>query len=119
MSTRWLYELADPGNPDISSIYASYVFAAVLSGAFLFSRLIDFWPLFVFGLLAVGFQFPLLIGIALAKFRTSLPSPVGHAKMFPQPEPFAEIGWLKAFGGFITSAAVILVFALYERAIAV
>jgi hypothetical protein len=29
VSTRWLHELAIPGRPDISSVYASYAFAGV------------------------------------------------------------------------------------------
>ena len=119
MSTRWLYELAIPGRPDISSVHASYVFAGILAGGLLLGRLTNFWPLFAFGMLAVGFQIPLFIGIALAKFRTLLPPTVGHAKMFPNPEPFKEISWLRAFGGFMTSAIVIMAFALYERVVAV
>ena len=91
----------------------------MLACGLLLGRLTQFWPLLTLGLLAVGFQIPLLVGIVLAKFRTSLPPAVGHARMFPNPEPFAEIGWLRALGGFITSALVIVVFALYERAIAV
>ena len=120
MSARWLLEqLAIPGSPDLSSVYASYALAGVLAGGLLLGRLTNFWPWFVLGMLAIGFQIPLLIGIALAKFRSSLPPPVGHAKMFPNPEPFKEIGWLKAFGGFMTSAVVIMAFALYEKAGAV
>ena len=112
MSNRWLHELALPGRPDASSIYASYAFAGMLAVGLLLGRLTGFWPLFAFGMMAIGFQIPLFIGIVLAKLRTSLPPPVGHAAMFRRPEPFAEIGWLRAFGGFITSAAVLCVFAL-------
>jgi hypothetical protein len=68
---------------------------------------------------AAGFQIPLLIGIALAKLRASLPSTVGHAKMFPDPEPLKHIGWLRAFGGFMTSLVVIAAYALHDKAFAV
>lgn len=83
------------------------------------ARLTNFWPWFTLAMLAVAFQIPLLIGIALAKFRAPLPPPVGHAKMFPNPEPFKEIGWLSAFGGFMTSAIMIAAYVLYDRAFAV
>ena len=119
MSKRWIHELAIPGNPDISSVYASYVFAGILAVSFLLAHLLHFWLWFTLGMIAVGFQVPLLIGITLSKFRASLPPPTGHAEMFPNPEPFAEIGWLRALGGFLTSAAVISVFALSEKAFAV
>jgi hypothetical protein len=111
MSTRWLHELAVPGWPDRSSIYASYVLAGVAAAGLFLGRVTELWPLFTLGMLCVGLQLPLLIGIALSKFRASLPPKAGHAKMFADPEPFEEIGWLKAFGGFITTAIVIL--ALY------
>lgn len=114
-----MHELAIPGNPDISSVYASYAFAGILAGSFLLAHLFHFWPWFTLGMIAVGFQVPLLIGITLAKFRASLPAPTGQAGMFPNPEPFAEIGWLRALGGFLTSAVVISVYALYEKAFAV
>jgi hypothetical protein len=119
MSTRWIHELAIPGSPDISSVYASYAFAAILAGSLVLARLSSFWPWFTVGLIAVGLQIPLLIGIALAKARASSPPPVGRAKMFPNPEPFAEIGWLRASGGFLTSAALISAYALYDRVFAV
>ena len=119
MSTRWLHELAIPGRPDISSVHASYAFAGVVGVALLLAHLTNFWPWFTLAMLAAAFQIPLLIGIALAKFRGSLPTPVGHAKMFPDQEPFNEIGWLRAFGGFITSLVVIAAFALYDKAFAV
>ena len=119
MSTRWLHELAIPGTPDISSVYASYAFAAVAAAGLLLGCLTDWWEFFTLGLLAVGFQIPLLVGIALAKFRASLPPKVGHARMFPSPEPFEEIGWFKAFGGLIASGIVIIAFFVYERASAV
>ena len=119
MSTRWIYELAVPGTPDISSVYASYSFAGVLAGSLVLASLFDFWPWFTLGMVAVGLQIPLLIGIVLAKFRASLPAPVGHAQMFPNPEPFSEIGWPRALGGFMTSATVIAAYALYDRTLAV
>jgi hypothetical protein len=116
MSTRWIYELAIPGNPDISSVYASYAFASVLFGSLVLARLFHFWPWFILAMLAVGFQIPLLLGIVWAKVRSSLPPPVGPAQMFPNPEPFAAIGWLKALSGFVISAVTIAVFALIEKA---
>jgi hypothetical protein len=119
MSTRWLHEIGLPGRPDTSSIYASYAFAGILASSLLLARLTNFWPWFTLGMLSIGFQIPLLIGIGLAKFRTSLPETAGHAKMFPHPEPFKDIGWLRAFGGFMTSAAIVALFALYERTVAV
>ena len=119
MSLRWASELGIPGNPDISSVHASYVLACILAIGLLLSSLTGFWPWFTVGILAVGFQIPLLIGIVIAKFRTSLPTAVGHAKMFPNPEPYEQIGWLKALGGFLTSAAVIAVYAVYAKVFAV
>jgi len=119
MSTRWIHELAIPGNPDISSVYASYAFAGILAGSFLLAHLYHFWPWFTLGMIAAGLQVPLLLGILFAKFRAPLPPPTGHAQMFPDPEPFADIGWLRALGGFMTSAVVISVYALYEKAFAV
>jgi hypothetical protein len=44
MSTRWIYELATPGRPDISSVHASYAFADVVAIALLLARLTNFWP---------------------------------------------------------------------------
>jgi hypothetical protein len=115
VSTRWLHELAIPGKPDISSVYASYAFAGVTALGLLLGQATDLWPLFTLGILGVACQLPLLIGVVLAKIRTSLAPSVGHAKMFPQPEPLEEIGWLKAFRGFITTAIVVMAFYLYER----
>jgi hypothetical protein len=71
------------------------------------------------GLIAIGFQIPLLWGITTAKIRALLPRPVGHAQMFQDPQPLAEIGWFKALGGLIASAVVIAAFAFYENGIAV
>jgi hypothetical protein len=70
-------------------------------------------------MLAVGLQLPLLIGVALAKFRGSLPPAVGHARMFPNPRHLDGVGWLQAFGPFLLSVMVLTGFALYERAGAV
>lgn len=118
MSTRWIQELAVPGRPDVSSIHASYAFAGILAASVILAGALDSWPWFVLGMIAVGFQVPLLAGIVIAKVRISLPPPTGHARMFPDPEPFAEIGWPKAFGGFIASAVVLLAYALHEKALA-
>ena len=119
MSQRWISELAIPGNPDTSSIYAGYVFAGILVVALVLARLTDYWEWFIVAMLAVGFQLPLLIGVALAKFRRFLPSAVGHARMFQNPRPFDEVGWLQAFGPFLLSVMVLTGFALYEHAGAV
>jgi hypothetical protein len=119
MSTRWLHELAIPGRPDISSVYACYSFASVVGLGLLLAHLTHFWPWFSLALLATGFQIPLVIGIALAKFRTALPQPVGHARMYPDPEPLKAVGWLRAFGGFLASITVIGLYALYVNAFAV
>src|SRR5262245_58274772 len=106
MSTRWLHELAIPGRPDMSSVYACYWLAGIVGLSLLLAHLTDFWPWFTVALLAVGFQIPLVIGIALAKFRAALPEPVGHARMFPDPEPLKDVGLLRAFGGFAASLIV-------------
>ena len=119
MSTRWLYELAIPGRPDISSVHASYAFAGVVFASLLLARLTNFWPWFTLAMLAAAFQIPLLIGIALAKLRATLPQPVGHARMFPSPEPLKSVGWLRAFGGFVTSLALFAGYALYDNVLAV
>jgi hypothetical protein len=119
MSTRWLHELAIPGRPDISSVYACYWFAGVVGLSLLLAHLTDFWPWFTVALLAVGFQIPLVVGIALAKFRAALPQPVGHARMFPDPQPLKDVGWLPAFGGFVASLTVIGLYAVYANALAV
>ena len=119
MSTRWIHELAIPGSPDISSVYASYAFAGVLAASLMLANLFDFWPWFTLGMIAVGLQIPLLAGIALAKSRALLPPPTGQAQMLPNPEPFSEIGWLRALGGFMTSAIVIAAYALYDKVLAV
>ena len=119
MSQRWISELAIPGNPDTSSIYAGYVFAGILAVALVLARLTDFWEWFIVAMLAVGLQIPLLIGVALAKFRGFLRPAVGHARMFPNPRPLDEVGWLRAFGPFLLSAMVLTGFALYEHAGAV
>jgi hypothetical protein len=119
MSQRWISELAIPGNPDTSSIYAGYVFAGILAVALVLARLTDFWEWFIVAMLAVGFQLPLLIGVALAKFRRFLPPAVGHARMFQNPRSFDEVGWLQAFGPFLLSVMVLTGFALYEHAGAV
>jgi hypothetical protein len=116
MSTRWIHELAIPGRPDVSSIYASHALAGMLAASVVLARVFDFWPWFVLGMIAVGLQIPLLADIVLAKVRSSLPPPAGHAQMFSGPEPFAEIGWPKALGGFVSSAAVLLAYALYDKA---
>jgi hypothetical protein len=119
MSRRWISELAIPGNPDTSSIYAGYVFAGILTVALVLARLTDFWEWFIVAMLAVGFQLPLLVGVALVKFRGFLPPAVGHARMFPDPRPLDEVSWLQALGPFLLSAMVLTGFALYEHAGAV
>ena len=119
MSTRWLHELAVPGRPDISSVYACYSFAGVVILGLLLAHLTHFWPWFTLALLAVGFQIPLVVGIALAKVRTALPQPVGHARMYPDEEPLKDVSWLRACGGFLTSLVAIGLYALYANAFAV
>ena len=119
MSQRWISELAIPGSPDTSSIYAGYVFAGILAVALVLARLTNAWEWFVVAMLAVGFQLPLLIGVALAKFRGFLPPAVGHARMLPTPTPLDDVGWLQAFGPFLLSVMVLTGFALYEHAGAV
>ena len=119
MSMRWLHELAIPGRPDISSVYACYAFATVVGLGLLLAHLTNFWLWFTVALLAVAFQIPLVIGIALAKFRGSLPQPVGHARMFPDPEPLKDVGWVRAFGGFLSSLIAVGLYALYVNAFAV
>ena len=107
MSTRWIHELAIPGNPDLSSIWASYVLA-VLHAAFASAALmsdvhvVEFW---LFAMLFLGLQLRLLFGVLIAKGRASLPAPTGHAAMFPNPQPLATVGWLRAFGGLGIVAA--------------
>ena len=107
MSTRWIHNLSGTGVPDISTVYASYVLSGALIIGLLLGATFHWWPLLLVAILAAGFQIPLLFVIALEKIRTSPPPPTGHAKMFPNPEPLADIGWLKAFGGFIVTAATI------------
>ena len=68
--------------------------------------------------MAAGFQIPLAIGIALAKLRAALPQPVGHARMYPDPQPLKEVGWLRAFGGCLASIIAIGLYALYANAFA-
>lgn len=119
MSRRWISELAIPGNPDTSSIYAGYVFAGILGVALVLARVTDSWEWFIVAMLAVAFQLPLLIGVALAKFRGFLPTALGHARMLPNPRPLDEVGWLQAFGPFLLSVMVLTGFALYEHASAV
>ena len=118
MSTRWLYELAIPGRPDISSVYACYAFAGVVGLGLALAHVTDFWPWFSLALLAAGLQIPLVVGIALAKLRTALPQPVGHARMFPHPAT-QEVGWLQAFGGFVASLIAIGLYAVYVNRFAV
>jgi hypothetical protein len=119
MPQRWISELAIPGNPDISSIYAGYVLAGILAVALVFARLTDFWQWFIVAILAVGLQLPLLIIVALAKFRGILPPAGAHARMFRIPGPLDGVGWVQAFGPFLLSLMVLTGFALYERAGAV
>jgi hypothetical protein len=119
MSTRWLHELAIPGRPDVSSVYACYGFAGVVGLSLLLADITNFWPWFTVSLLAVGFQIPLVAGMALAKFRAALPQPVGHARMFPGPEPLKGVGSLRAFGGFFASLTLIGLYAVYANAFAV
>jgi hypothetical protein len=106
MSTRWILNLSATGQPDISTVYASYVLAGTLIIGLLLGATFHWWP-FLVAILAAGFQLPLLFVIALEKIRTLPPPPIAHAEMFPNPEPLADIGWLKAFGGFIITAATI------------
>lgn len=114
MSTRWLHELAVPGWPDISSVYASYVLAGTLTVAVLLLRLSDALviPCVFAALLSVGLQIPLLIGVVIGKTRASLPPPTGHFKMFRDPEGLAEVGWLRALAGFAVSAIVLAIWFL-------
>ena len=119
MSTRWIHELAIPGRPDISSVYACYSFAGVVVFGLLLAHFTQFWPWFSLALLALGFQIPLVVGIALAKFRAALPQPVGHARMYPDPEPLKDVSSLRAFGGILVSLFAIGGYALYANAFAV
>jgi len=110
MSTRWLHELAVPGWPDISSVYASYILAATLAIALILGGLWDALaiPCWAAAILSLGLQIPLLIGVLIGKIRTSLPPPTGHFKMFEEPEGLANVGWLRALAGFATSAVVLI-----------
>lgn len=113
--SRWIHELAIPGRPDVSSVHASYAFAAVVLVGLVLARLTTFWPWFTLAMLAFLLQLRLQVGIVLAKLRATLPPPVGHAEMFPEPQPLKNISWLRACGGFLASIALIAAYALSER----
>jgi hypothetical protein len=113
VSTRWIHELAVPGSPDISSVWASYILAllhAVFAALALLNSAhsVEYW---LIAAICVGLQLPLLFGITVAMVRASLPPPTGRAAMFPDPEPLASVRWFIAFGGVGVIAVAWILFA--------
>jgi len=93
----------------MSSIYASYVLTALLALALATSSLMNSLLLGLLAALSVGLQLPLLIGVIIAKTRTSLPPETGHFSMFPDPEPLANISWARALSGFLATGVLVAV----------
>jgi hypothetical protein len=103
---RWPWALM-PWRVDHGTLVVSDIIAFIQAFALALCIFEGPWVIFAGPMAMIAFFFQVLIsaGIVVTKLRATWP-PVGHAAMYPTPQPIREVSWLKAMRGLLISLAL-------------